>query len=265
MIGSCRTFLIGIVVILLLGLRLGCIPGKATAAPHYHPEAHTREAPHTHHNEENSEISTEVSYDANRLFVQIRDKDGRSPVLTVNHEKEMHLIIVSRDLKSFFHVHPERLDNGDFAADVLLPDGDYRVFVDITPRDHSYAVAAHTLEVGNTDEGEAPPFWSASPLTQEIEGRRVTLEAGPIHLHESSNLRFHLHGAKTEPYLGAKGHVVLIDETAQTYIHVHPVAEDVLEFSAHFEKPGRYKLWAEFNFPGQGVLAFPFTIEVPSK
>lgn len=239
-------------------------PGRSNAyIPHEHPK---EKEPYAHqHSEAKSEINTEVTYADNRLSIQIKDKDGRSPDLVVNHEKEMHLIIVSRDLKSFFHVHPERLDNGVYTVDISLPEGEYRVFVDITLQDQIYVPASHALKVGHRNVAEASPSLTPGSLSQEIEGRKVTLEADGLNVHGESSLRFDLHGAQPDPYLGAKGHVVLIDEAAETYIHVHPVSDDALEFSAHFTKPGRYKLWAEFNYPNQGVVAFPFIIEVPAK
>lgn len=67
--------------------------------------------------------------------------------------------------------------------------------------------------------------------------------------------------AKPEPHLGALGHVVVLDEDGEKYIHVHPVADDKTVFDTKFEKPGIYKIWAEFKFEGQ-VNVYPFVIEV---
>lgn len=50
------------------------------------------------------------------------------------HEKELHLIVASRDLVTYRHVHPTRAADGTWSIPVELPRaGDYRVFADFTP------------------------------------------------------------------------------------------------------------------------------------
>jgi hypothetical protein len=74
-------------------------------------------------------------------------------------------------------------------------------------------------------------------------------------------LSFSLDKTKLEPYLGAAGHVVILDEKGEHYLHVHPVKENETVFQTEFDRPGVYKIWAEFKQNGK-VRVFPFVVEV---
>ena len=74
-------------------------------------------------------------------------------------------------------------------------------------------------------------------------------------------LKFKIKNAIPDPYLGALGHVVIIDEQAEKFIHVHPISNNETIFETQFEKAGIYKLWAEFKF-GQDIIAFPYVFSV---
>ncbi|USK67050.1 hypothetical protein [Peribacillus frigoritolerans] len=78
---------------------------------------------------------------------------------------------------------------------------------------------------------------------------------------ERISLNFNIKNATTEPYLGALGHVVIIDENVENFIHVHPISDKSTEFQTHFDKPGLYKLWAEFKFDGE-VIVYPYVMKV---
>ncbi|MED4785167.1 hypothetical protein [Brevibacillus choshinensis] len=66
------------------------------------------------------------------------------------------------------------------------------------------------------------------------------------------------------PYLGALGHVVILDESAQQYLHVHPAHQEEAIFETQFEQPGLYKIWAEFKQNGK-VRAFPFVVQIKGE
>lgn len=204
---------------------------------------------HQHDNMEGeSEIHTNVSYNDGEVRVQLEDVYGAVPELEKNHEKEMHLIIVSNDLESFMHLHPKRVENGVNAASKELKGGSYQAFVDIVPKGQNYAPSA---------------FLSASKdRTQDIDGKTVTLETDGLSTNGTTTLDFYLHGEEPEPYLGALGHVVILDEDAETFIHVHPTSDYKTTFETHFAHPGLYKVWAEFKYKDAGVLTFPFILQV---
>ena len=78
-------------------------------------------------------VYVNARYHSGRMTVQVRDASGLAVELLTDHEKSMHLVIVSADLETFFHVHPNETLSGDFEATVELPTGHYRVFADINP------------------------------------------------------------------------------------------------------------------------------------
>src|SRR4028118_2120574 len=69
------------------------------------------------------------------------------------HDKLMHLIVVSKDLSYFNHVHPEPKGNGLFIIEQTLPrGGDFKVYADYTPMNGEQEVAQHEFKVA----GAAP-------------------------------------------------------------------------------------------------------------
>src|SRR5690625_6890924 len=67
-----------------------------------------------------NEVTPEVSYTAGKLVIEIKDKHGNAPELEVSHEKVMHLIVISSDLKDYHHLHPEKQSNGKYVAKINL-------------------------------------------------------------------------------------------------------------------------------------------------
>ena len=61
--------------------------------------------------------------------------DGRAvTAYQREHDKELHLIVASRDLVTYRHLHPTRAADGTWSTPVDLPRaGGYRVFADFTP------------------------------------------------------------------------------------------------------------------------------------
>ncbi|MED4754531.1 hypothetical protein [Brevibacillus choshinensis] len=70
---------------------------------------------------------------------------------------------------------------------------------------------------------------------------------------------FDLDKTNLTPYLGALGHVVILNESAQQYLHVHPAHQEEPIFETQFEQPGLYKIWAEFKQNGK-VREFPLIV-----
>ena len=68
---------------------------------------------------------------------------------------------------------------------------------------------------------------------------------------------------ETENYLGAKGHVIALNDDPNVYIHGHPDdhGDSEIHFVFSFEKAGTYTLFAQFQVNGV-VTTYPFTISV---
>ncbi|MDN7243868.1 hypothetical protein [Planococcus shenhongbingii] len=204
-------------------------------------------------------------YNSGRILVQVRDANGQAVELVKDHEKSMHLVIVRADLETFLHVHPTEMSSGDFQVEVELPAGRYLVFADISPVNGTYAIEPKMVTVGTAPE-TAKTDWQMlaerDRPAKEIGGKTVTFQHPELTAGEPAILSFDLNGEIPLPYLGAMGHVVVLDEQGKRFIHVHPSAKDRPEFQTEFPSAGFYKLWAEFHFTDTGVLAFPFIVEV---
>jgi hypothetical protein len=94
--------------------------------------------------------------------------------LPVDHERQMHLIAVSRDLEQFQHVHPEPDASGDFAVTTQFPtEGTYALFDEFV-RDGRKVLDRREVEVG-AGGGAASLTPDLEPKT--VDGLVVSLEA----------------------------------------------------------------------------------------
>ncbi|MCK0473751.1 hypothetical protein [Halalkalibacter sp. APA_J-10(15)] len=218
---------------------------------------------HSHFGESQSQVEIHIHQANQKLIIHFEDEEGDVPELIETHEKLMHLILVSGDLEEFHHFHPEEVESGTFEKETDLPDGHYYAFVDIHPVGKSYVVEPQEVMIGehHGESGEMN-LQPDSDLVKSKSGKEVELVTTDLNAGESVELAFDLKGETPEPYLGALGHVVIIDERVDHFIHVHPKSDDSTEFEAYFPHEGVYKLWAEFKYNDEGVMAFPFVLEV---
>ncbi|WP_160720588.1 hypothetical protein [Bacillus sp. USDA818B3_A] len=209
-----------------------------------------------------SEVTPKVSYANGEITIELKDKNNHVPELEVSHEKYMHFIVVSSDLKEYHHLHPEKKGDGIYQQKVSLVGDSYKAFVDIKPKGLQYSVMPIKFHVGETHhEHGVNELVADSDFTKTINGQTVELTTESFEVNKEITLNFDVKDAKPEPHLGALGHVVILDEAGEKYIHVHPVSNGKTVFETQFDKPGIYKLWAEFKFHGQ-VNVYPFVIEV---
>ncbi|GAA0382402.1 hypothetical protein [Bacillus horti] len=217
---------------------------------------------HGAHTGESEVIPTVMYEEGEGLTIKLENVAG-DPVtsLEMNHEKLMHLIVVSDDLESYSHVHPVEAGEGEFHIAKELEAGTYQVFVDIKPIDYGYHIEALPLQVGQVQGHKHASLTPSQSYIQTVDGVQVTLDTGTLLAGEEVTLSFVIENAEPEPYLGARGHIVILDEAAINFIHVHPVSDEETRFETVFTEPGLYKLWAEFQFEGN-IHVYPFVLEV---
>jgi hypothetical protein len=204
-----------------------------------------------------------VTYENGQFTVSVTDESGK-PVqeFEVNHEKLNHLIVVSEDLEQYYHLHPEYKGNGTFTLPFPLAEGTYKTFVDVKPKNLEYAVTPISIQVGQAHAHDRhKPLVPDTRFTKTVDGYKVTMHPSSLQAGQPVTLAFTVHDASPEPYLGALGHVVILDETADHYVHVHPLSETETRFDTQFNRPGLYKIWAEFQLKGK-VVTYPFVVEV---
>lgn len=235
-------------------------PKSSEAKMDHHEEGMSQMHADSH---EKSEVKTDLHYSDGLMTISIKDLSGKTVKdLEVNHEKSLHLIIVDDSLQHYYHLHPQRLENGDFSIRKTAPDGSYKAFIDIKPKNLAYHVVPVPFVVGqekgaNDHEALVPD----SSLTKTVEQKTVSLKMNTFQASKPATLTFDLDRSHLEPYLGAVGHVVILDENGKKYLHVHPKNEEEPVFETEFEMPGIYKIWAEFKQNGK-VRIFPFVIEI---
>ena len=190
--------------------------------------------------------------------------------LAVVHEKKIHLIIVSKDLGQFYHEHPEYTAQGNYKATYTFPKGgDYVLFQDYTPTGSGHQLGRQPITVKgpaytpvrfkNDDMQWAKDGYSATlafdkPLaTSQLLGMKITIRKDGQPVTDLDN------------YLGALGHVVVISEDTERYLHVHPNDQadkgPAIGFNTNFEKPGLYRVFLQFNHAGT-IHTGDFTINV---
>ena len=155
--------------------------------------------------------------------------------------------------------------------------GDYRLFADVAPKGAGSQVLSVPLKVTG-----AKPAWNTAltptPLTTTVDGITATLDIANkiLPIGRTIPVGFKLTDSASkpitdlEPYLGAFGHLILIHQDGQTFVHSHPMEDDAglalskagtVVFNARFPKPGRYKAWGQFQRAGK-VITVPFVFDV---
>ena len=190
--------------------------------------------------------------------------------LAVVHEKKIHLIIVRKDLSVFYHEHPEFTTAGNYKVPfTFAKGGDYVLFQDYTPAGSGHQLGRQVVTVQGPRY--APVTFKADDMTWEQDGYAATLTFDkPLTTGQLLGMKINLtKGGQPitdlDNYLGALGHVVVISEDTERYLHVHPNDQPdkgpSIGFNTNFEKPGLYRVFLQFNHAGT-IHTGNFTINV---
>lgn len=177
------------------------------------------------------------------------------------HDRELHLIVASRDLKQYAHLHPRRDTNGQWSVPLSsLPSGDYRMFADFKPVNAD----EYTLGVDVTRPGRVPVATPLVPsVTDEVDGFEVNLEVQGGEAIITARRDGQV--VTTEPYLGAAGHLVALRDGDLAYLHVHPMDDKPngpVKFAVDLPSGGTYALFFDFKVDGV-VRTARFVVEEP--
>lgn len=191
---------------------------------------------------------------------------------TTEHDADLHLIVVNRDLSDYQHVHPELSPDGTWSVPLSLGKaGAYRAYADFVPagRDDGLTLGADLLVAGDYEPQPLP----AAVHTAEVDGYTVELEgqltpgtASPVTLTVSNDGK---PVSDLQPYLGAYGHLVALRERDLAYLHVHPDGDPddpstpsgpEVSFVTEVPSEGSYRLYFEFQHQGN-VHRAEFTVE----
>ncbi len=206
-------------------------------------------------------------FNAGQLSFVIKGPDGKPMTkFAVVHEKELHLIVVRRDLSGYQHVHPTMAADGTWSVPVSISQpGMWRVFADFTVLSPAGAQTALTLGYDLPVPGDyQPKAIPAAARESQVDGQTVTYEGTPM-VGATSPLLFRVPGsAPLEPYLGSFGHLVVLREGDLAYVHVHPEPQLVggaVKFWLSAPSPGTYRMFFDYQVAGK-VRTAEFTLKV---
>jgi uncharacterized cupredoxin-like copper-binding protein len=168
------------------------------------------------------------------LVLTVKDKQGGVVKdLQIVHEKPMHLLVVSKDLAEFYHVHPEQNADGSYRLSHVFPNGgDYKLYADFTPKDAVQVVEQIDVKVAGTERAKVALQPDAS-FEKSVESLKVLMKpSAEIKAGQELTLDFQAFDASSgkpatdlQNYLGEIAHFVIISEDMKDFVHAHPMAK----------------------------------------
>jgi hypothetical protein len=184
------------------------------------------------------------------------------------HERDLHLIVVRRDLSGYRHLHPELAADGTWSVPLTFAEpGDHRVLADFTPTGDPAGGLTLGADVSVAGDYEPRPL-PAPTRTATVDGYTVTLD-GELTPGADSTLTLTVARdgepvTDLQPYLGALGHLVVLRAGDLAYLHAHPGTDaaggPAITFHTRAPSAGTYRLYLEFRH-GDTVRTAEFTVE----
>lgn len=204
------------------------------------------------------------------LLKPVKAGTDSTVALEIQHEKKIHLIIVSEDLSSFRHLHPAELPDGSYTlTDTFQHGGNYILYADYKPNATDKQVTMQTIKVSGKEK--VPAVYEQRRLQSKANGYTVELKPADTSITSNKEVMMtaEIHDAsglitpdKLENYLGEKAHMVIIGVSNKKYLHVHPMLMgNELMLHTTFPEAGIYRAWLEFKKDGKVNVA-DFVIKV---
>lgn len=182
------------------------------------------------------------------LSFTVKDKQGGVVKdLQIVHEKPMHLLVVSRDLGEFYHIHPEQSEDGSYRVQHTFPNGgEYKLYADFTPQEATQVVEQVDIKVGGAERARTPLVADAK-FEKTVGGLRVVMTPdGAIKGGQELMLNFAVFDSGTgkpatdlQNYLGELAHFVIISEDMKDFVHAHPMSKGEHEKSSKMNMGGK--------------------------
>jgi hypothetical protein len=198
---------------------------------------------------------SELAWVNRRNDTYLRLRLARHTPLIPDHGKLMHLFLVGESGATFAHLHPSTSDSVRFSAPLPpLPAGRYRVFGDIVHESGMAQTLVSNVEIlpearpPARNIRDADDSWAARDSSAT--GNHITLDDGttmtwlrdatPLVAGKYASLRFVVAGsdgkpASLEPYMGMKGHAVVVRDDGKIFVHLHPLGTISMAAQMSFE------------------------------
>lgn len=146
--------------------------------------------------------------------------------------KQLHLIAVDGDLRTFVHGHGDRPNGSErFRVAMTFPHGGlWHVYADVVPAGLGEQVMRFDLDLGGEPSGS-----QAAPQPTGLDGADgrygVRFDTLDLRGGQDAELRRHIlrdgePALDVTPYLGVAAHAVFISAADLTYVHAHAAPED---------------------------------------
>lgn len=223
------------------------------------------------------------------LSFSIADKNGQ-PIknLSISHERILHVVIISKDLSVFAHLHPEDFgpistdnrERGRYDVRYIFPKaGEYLIAADFAVG-HKHFSDQFIVEVeGETGMGQIDYDFLKE---KDFGTYHVLLQTEPKHVNAGQKTKLIFTISKgdkkvtdIEPYLAAPMHLAVVHSDLKKFIHahglkpgnepaehgtshIHGMVQDSLgpEIVAYIRFPssGIYKIFGEMKHEGKVIL-----------
>ena len=228
------------------------------------------------------------------MTVRLRDRNGR-PLkgLEISHDRILHAVIISRDLKVFAHIHPEDLGpvTHEMLENALLPlrysfpkAGNYLIGIDFGAAGGIYSKSFFVDVAGGPAMGEPKIDLSSK---KDFGDYRVSLTISPreVRAGEETRLSYVIERNRKaitdfSPYLGAAMHLAIVPVDLKLFIHAHGITPEEphgpvghmhaappdrfgpeIEADVVFPVAGVYEVFSQVSHEGK-VLLFDFMVNV---
>lgn len=211
----------------------------------------------------------------------IRRGDAIVTDFTVQHTKDMHFIVVRRDLEHFQHLHPVRDAEGFWRVPLSVPAGGtywlYADFADAQGTPHTVRLekrmpgegADGAVQPHLGDLAKDPDGYDAAE--KQVDGYRIQVSThrtidGTAFVYTVFDATGNV--APLEGYLGARGHSILIS-TKGDFVHTHPFDErglgskDRPAFFTSYPRDDFYRIFTQLKTGGK-VLVTDFDWDHPA-
>lgn len=195
--------------------------------------------------------------------------------IAISHTKPVHLLVADPTLDAYRHIHPTAEGTGgDWSFDFTpVSGGEHVFFIDCV---HALTRRKQIMRVALPVEGATGVPAPLHGLTAEsADGVALLLSVSPEEAKVGDDIDLHLRftgkaGAPVSltPVMAAYAHLVAFDTERKGFAHLHPMqtgherdAAPALRFRLRADKPGRYRLWAQYD-TGSGERFTPFDIVV---
>jgi putative copper export protein len=226
------------------------------------------------------------------ITARIKDPDGKPfKGLGLLHERMLHAVIISKDLNTFAHIHPEdlgpvtneMLKAADFPLNFTFPvAGEYLIGFDFASADEAYSRTV-MVTVAEAPEMAAPK--TDFSTVKNFGDYRVTLKTLPNTLKAGTEatLRYAIEKngravKNLEPYLGAAMHLAVVPIDLTLFIHAHGTIPGEhhtdhlhaaapksfgpdIEVDIIFPVKGIYKIYSQVKHEGK-VLLLDFMVSI---